>query len=227
MNWELLSLSKLLSLRGELYLKQKVTTLWFYGQLLTGLCLYMVEKITYLLRPSIRLSVRPSVHPSLSPSVRPSIIQSIRLSVSPSVRLSVCPSVRPSFRLTVRPSIHPYILPSICLTIRPSVCLSIHPSVCLSVCLSVRPWVCACLQIRYSAENGWHKPNRFGQFDMNREAKILRKKYISKINIVKNMKLMILSKIRVIHICSSSPRAASVHFKYSIPVLQCEFTFWI
>ncbi len=34
---------------------------------------------------------------------------------------------------------------------------------------------------------------------MNREAKILRKKYISKINLVKNMKLMILAKIRVIH----------------------------
>jgi hypothetical protein len=45
---------------------------------------------------------------------------------------------------------------------------------------------------------------------MNCESKILQKKYIFESNIVNNMKLMILAKIRVIHTCSSSPRAMSV-----------------
>ncbi len=149
--------------------------------------------------------------------------QNTYLLLSNTIHPSFFPSVRPSVHLSVRPSFCPSVWPSICPSVRPS----IHQSFCLSVHLSVRPWVCTCLQIRYSAENGWHKPNRFGQFDMNPEAKILRKKYSHKITIVKNMKLMILSKIRVIHICSFSPRAVSVHFKYSIPVHQCGFTFWI
>ncbi len=41
--------------------------------------------------------------------------------------------------------------------------------------------------------------------------KFFKIKYISKSNTVNNMKPMILAKIRVIHICSSSPRAASVN----------------
>ena len=46
--------------------------------------------------------------------------------------------------------------------------------------------------------------------------KFFKKKYISKSNTVNNMKLMILEKIRVIHTCSSSPRAASVYCRVVI-----------
>ena len=42
--------------------------------------------------------------------------------------------------------------------------------------------------------------------------KFFEKKYIRKSNTVNNMKLMILTKIRVIHTCSSSPHAVSVAF---------------
>ena len=62
----------------------------------------------------------------------------------------------------------------------------------------------------------WHRPNRFGQLFfkiMNPREPWIRnssKKYISDSNTVNNMKLKILTKIRVIHSCSSSPRAASV-----------------
>ena len=45
--------------------------------------------------------------------------------------------------------------------------------------------------------------------------KFFQKKYISESNTVNNMKLMILEKLRVIHTCSSSPRAASVLFALS------------
>jgi len=45
---------------------------------------------------------------------------------------------------------------------------------------------------------------------MNHESEILQKKDISESNTINNMKLMILTKIWVIHTCSSSPHTASV-----------------
>ena len=85
-----------------------------------------------------------------------------------------------------------------------------------SLCLSVRPYVCTYLQIRYSAQNGTgpigsvNNSPKSWIHDVNCESEILRKKCICKSNTVNNMKLMILEKIRAIHTCSSSSRAASV-----------------